>query len=144
MIASIAGLERRVFGDFPFKSETPTMYLFRADKVHSWSFGFEREITKNSAFEARFAGNHATNDFSSVNANPYVGTASAPGLAQVFPNLVPAGATGCTTPGVQLTPQQVADGLTNPALGRADCNQGAVLARNNGGYSDYHGVQLEF
>jgi hypothetical protein len=34
--------------------------------------------------------------------------------------------------------------MTNPALGRADCNQGAVLARNNGGYSDYNAVQLEF
>lgn len=44
---------------------------FGADRVHSWSFGFEREITKNSALEARYVGTRGTNLFQTVNANPF-------------------------------------------------------------------------
>ncbi len=116
---------------------------FGPDKVHSWSFGIERGITKNSAFEARYVGNSGTNLFQTVDGNPYVGTAAAPGLAQSFPNLVPAGVTACTAPGVVQTTAQAAAG-PNPALGRANCNQGLVGSRNNGGYSNYQGLQLEF
>lgn len=111
---------------------------FRADKVQSWSFGFERQISKNSAFEARYAGNHAVNLFQSQDANPYVGSsdpAFLPGLAQFFPNLVPPGVSGCTAPSGSLA------GISN---GHADCNQGIVLTRNNSAYSDYHALQLEF
>ena len=32
----------------------------------------------------------------------------------------------------------------NPALGRADCSKGLVLERNNGGFSNYHGLQAEY
>jgi hypothetical protein len=103
---------------------------FGPDKVNSWNFGFEREITRNSALELRYVGNHAYNLFQTVNGNPIVtGNSTAP-----------AGLTGCTNSQVLLGPGQT----TNPALGRADCSKGLVLERNNGGYSNYHGLQAEF
>jgi hypothetical protein len=103
---------------------------FGPDKVNSWNFGFEREITRNSAMEVRYVGNHAYNLFQTVNGNPIVtGNSTAP-----------AGLTGCTSPQLLLGPGQT----TNPALGRADCSKGLVLERNNGGYSNYHGLQAEF
>ena len=103
---------------------------FGPDKVNSWNFGFEREITRNSALEVRYVGNHAYDLFQSVNGNPIVtGNSTAP-----------AGLTGCTSSQVLLGPGQT----VNPALGRADCSKGLVLERNNGGFSNYHGVQAEY
>ncbi len=103
---------------------------FGPDKVNSWNFGFEREITRNSALEVRYVGNHAYNLFQTVNGNPIVtGNSTAP-----------AGLTGCTNSQVLLGPGQT----TNPALGRADCSKGLVLERNNGGFSNYSGLQAEF
>jgi hypothetical protein len=115
-------------------SETTTSPNFRPDQVQSWSLGFERQITKNAAFEARFVGNHASQLFQTVNANPYLGTPSAPGLAQLFPNLVPAGDTPCSA----------ANAFDANAIGRVNCNEGVVLSRDNSGYSNYAALQTEF
>jgi hypothetical protein len=103
---------------------------FGPDKVNSWNFDLEREITKNSVVELRYVGNHAYDLFQTVNGNPIVtGNSTAP-----------AGLTGCASPQVLLGPGQT----VNPALGRADCSKGLVLERNNGGFSNYHGLQAEF
>ena len=66
---------------------------FGPDKVHTWSLGLERELSKNSAIEARYVGNHAYNLFQTLNGNPFIAD-----LKRDFPNLVPAGLTPCTTP----------------------------------------------
>jgi hypothetical protein len=102
---------------------------FRSDRVQSWSFGIEQQITKNSAIEVRYAGNHANNLFQTVDGNPFIGD-----LAASFPSLVAPGLTPC--------PTQLA---FNPvAVGRANCNAGVVLQRTNSGFSNYQGVQAEF
>jgi hypothetical protein len=103
---------------------------FRPDQVQSWSFGVQRELTQNLAFEIRYAGNHASDLFQSVNTNPFVGTAADPGLAQLFPNLLPAGVTACSTPGA-------------PGFGRVNCNEGVVLSRENSASSSYNALQTE-
>ncbi len=122
-------LQRLAF-DPRSNTETTVSNNFGPDKVNSWNFGLERELTKNSALEVRYVGNHAYNLFQTVNGNPIVtGNSTAP-----------AGLTGCTSPQILLGPGQT----TNPALGRADCSQGLVLERNNGGYSNYNGLQTEF
>lgn len=112
--------------------ETTVPQTFRPDQVQSWSVGIEREVTKNSAFEIRYVGNHASQLFQSVNANPFIGD-----LATQFPNLVPAGVTPCA-----------ASQLTGPgagvALGREFCNEGIVASRNNSGFSNYQAIQTEF
>jgi len=105
---------------------------FGPDKVHSWSFGLERELTKNSAVEVRYAGNHGQDLFQSLNANPLI----AP-LAADFPNLVPAGVTPCTA-------SQLVGPGAGVALGREFCDQGLVRTRNNTGKSNYNALQTEF
>ena len=102
---------------------------FGPDRVQSWSFGFERELSKNAAFEARYAGNKGDNLFQSVNANPFIGA-----LAAVYPNLVPSG----------LTPCPAANAVVSTATGRVNCDEGVIRSRNNSGYSYYNGLQLEF
>jgi len=102
---------------------------FGPDRVHTWSFGMERELTKKAAIEARYVGNHGENLFQSVNGNPDVA-----GLQAVAPNLIPAGVTPCPA----------ANAVVAQAVGRADCNQGILRTRNNGGYSNYNGLQVEF
>jgi hypothetical protein len=110
--------------------ETTVSNNFGPDKVNSWNFGFERELTRNSALEVRYVGNHAYNLFQTVDGNPIVtGNSTAP-----------AGLTGCTNSQILLGPGQT----SNPATGRVDCSQGIVLERNNGGYSNYNGLQTEF
>jgi hypothetical protein len=117
-------LDPRDFG------ETVIPQNFRPDEVQSWSFGVQRELSQNVAFEIRYAGNHASDLFQSDNANPFVGTAADPGLAQVFPNLLPAGVTACSTPGA-------------PGFGRVNCNLGVELSRENSASSSYNALQTE-
>jgi hypothetical protein len=102
---------------------------FGPDRVHSWSFGLEREITKKAAVEARYVGNRGENLFQSVNGNPDVA-----GLQASFPNLVPAGVTACPS----------SQAVVAAAIGRANCNLGITRTRNNGGSSSYDGAQVEF
>jgi hypothetical protein len=128
------------------QNETNLSPNFGPDKVHTWSFGFERELTKSAVFEARYVGNHAVNLFQTVDGNPFAGIPGRPGLLQDFPNLVPAGITPCAA--TQQSPPFPNAG--NPAvptptdLGRVNCGLGVVRTRNNGGFSDYHAVQTEF
>ncbi|MCU1332971.1 MAG: hypothetical protein JWM08_1963 [Candidatus Angelobacter sp.] len=110
-------------------SDTTMDPNFGPDKVHSWSFGLEREITKKAAIEARYVGNRGTNLFQTVNGNPDVA-----GLQAAFPNLIPAGVTACAA----------ADAVVSAAIGRANCNLGITRTRNNAGYSTYNGAQVEF
>ena len=110
-------------------AETSMSPNFGPDRVQSWSFGIEREVSRNSAIEARYVGNRGQNLFQTVNGNPDVA-----GLQASFPNLVPAGLTPC--PSTQA--------VVRNAIGRADCNLGITRLRNNGGYSDYNALQVEF
>jgi carboxypeptidase family protein len=110
--------------------ETTVANNFGPDRVHTWNLGIERELTKNSAVELRYVGNHATDLFQTVNGNPIV--ANNP--------FAPANVQPCTTPTVLLGPGQT----SNPARGRANCDQGIVTERNNGGFSNYNAIQGEF
>jgi hypothetical protein len=127
LISSLGPIDPRTLGESFVSSN------FRPDQVSSWSLGVERELTKNSAVEVRYVGNHASQLFNSVNGNPFVAD-----LAAQFPNLVPAGVTPCPA-------SQAFDGATTQtAVGRVNCNEGVVSFRNNTGFSNYQGVQTEF
>jgi len=110
-------------------SEVTVPPTFRPDQVSSWSLGFEREITKNAAFEVRYAGNHGSQLFQTVNANPFIAD-----LARDFPNLIPAGVTPCPA----------GSAFNAIAIGRVNCNEGILLSRNNSGFSNYNALQTEF
>jgi len=123
------------------QNETTLSPNFGPDQVQSWSLGFERELTKNSAFEARYAGNHSTNLYQTVDGNPFAGLniAGQHGLLQDFPNLIPnaSSITPCAAT-AQVGPGAGSD------VGRVNCGLGVVRERNNGGFSDYHSLQTEF
>lgn len=121
-------LQNGVFDPRQF-NDTSMAPNFGPDRVHSWSFGFERELTKKAAIEARYVGNRGQHLFQSINGNPDVA-----GLQAVAPSLIPAGVTACPA----------ANAVVAQAVGRADCTQGIVRTRTNGGSSDYNGAQVEF
>ncbi|HLJ26974.1 MAG TPA: TonB-dependent receptor [Candidatus Angelobacter sp.] len=120
-------------------AETTVSNNFGPDKAHTWSFGLERELTKNSALEARYAGNHATNLYQTIDGNPYLGTAAKPGLLQTFPQFIPNASsfTPCAAT------QQVGAGAGSD-VGRVNCGPGVTRTRNNGAFSDYNALQVEF
>jgi hypothetical protein len=123
------------------QNETNVSPNFGPDKVHTWSFGFERELTKNAVWEARYVGNHAVNLFQTIDGNPFAGTAANHGLLQDFPNLLPNGTatTSCAT-----STQAAGSPGAGTDVGRVNCGLGIVRTRNNGGFSDYHALQTEF
>jgi hypothetical protein len=117
------------------QNETVIDPNFGPDKVQSWTFGVEREVTKNSAIDARYVGNHGYNLFQTVDGNPYVGTTAKPGQLQA--GLLPSGTPSCAAT------QQSGPGAGTD-LGRLACGLGVVRSRNNSGFSDYQGLQVEF
>lgn len=102
---------------------------FRPDRVHEWSLGIQRQVTTNSVFEVRYVGNHGSDLFQSINANPFIA-----GLAAEFPALVPAGVTPCTAP-ISTVPN---------AAGRVSCSQGVTNESANTGFSNYNALQAQF
>lgn len=101
---------------------------FGPDRVHSWSFGLQREVAKNAVFEARYVGNYGFDLFQSINNNPYVA-----GWADT-PSSLPADVTPCAAP-----PASIPHGL-----GRVNCDLGSQRGRTNTGFSHYNGLQAEF
>ena len=102
---------------------------FGPDRVHEWSLGVQQEISRNAAFEVRYVGNHGTRLFQTIDGNPYI-----LGLANTYPDLVPAG----------LKPCPASQAAIPELIGRVNCTSGALVReRSNTGYSDYHGLQIE-
>jgi hypothetical protein len=128
-----SAIQKGVFDAREF-AQTHITPNFGPDKVHTWTLGLERELTKNSAIEARYVGNHAYNLFQTLDGNPFIAD-----LKADFPNLVPAGQTPCTTPLFTNS-----SGTFNDPVGRLDCTQGVVRTRSNSGYSNYNAAQVEF
>jgi hypothetical protein len=107
-----------------------TPSTLRPDKVSEWSFGIQRSITNNAAFEARYVGNHGSDLFQSINVNPYIA-----GLAASYPSLI-------IPP--SLTPCSPANAIVPNAVGRISCSAGVTRQAGNTGYSNYNGLQMEF
>ncbi len=120
-------LQTGVFDPRTFDNTTisPT---FGPDKVYSWSLGVQQQVAKDAVVEVRYVGNAARNLFQTIDANPYI-----QGLANDYPNLVPAGYTPCSA----------ANAVVPNAVGTINCNQGVLLSRTNTAYSNYDGLQTE-
>jgi hypothetical protein len=113
-------------------SQTIVSPDLKPDRVHTWSLGIQREITKHAVFEARYVGTHGDRLLQSVNGNPFIAA-----LKQSFPSLVPAGIAPCATT------QQIGPGAGTD-IGRVSCGNGVLRSRTNTGFSNYHGLQTEF
>ena len=107
------------------RAQTQVTSNFHNPYSEQWSFGVQREVTRNVAYEISYVGNHTVGNFQSINANPLINT-----LATDFPSLVPAGITPCATAGA-------------PGLGRVDCNRRLVRVRANTAFSLYHSLQQQ-
>jgi hypothetical protein len=108
---------------------------FKPDRVHSWSFGIQRELGAHAAAEVRYVGNHGENLFQSINENPDIAGLASGIAAGVFNSgLVPSGVTPCSA----------ADAVVASAIGRENCNEGVERERTNTAYSDYNALQAEF
>jgi len=121
-------LQKGVFDPRTF-AETFITPKFGPDKVHTWTLGLERELTKSAAIEARYVGNHAYGLFQTLDNNPFIAD-----LKADFPNLVPA----------SLTPCPASQAFAPVAIGRVNCNEGVGRVRANSGYSNYQAAQVEF
>src|SRR5262249_45318904 len=130
-----ASIQKGVFDPREF-AQTQVTPNFGPDKVHTWTLGLERELTKNAAIEARYVGNHAYNLFQTLDGKPKIDE-----LKSDSPNLVPAGQTPCTTP--LFTNAGAPFGGADPR-GRLNCSEGVVRLRANSGYSNYQAAQVEF
>lgn len=99
------------------------------DMVHTWSLGIQREITRNSAIEARYVGNAARHLYQTINANPFITD-----LQAAFPSQVPAGLTGCSA----------ANAVDPISIGRPNCSLGTIQEDVNSGFSNYQAAQFQF
>jgi hypothetical protein len=109
-------------------SQTTVSPNFRADHVHMWSFGIQRQLGSHAVLESRYVGNHGAGLFQSINGNPKIS-----GLAASFPSFVPSGDTPCPA----------AQAVVPLAVGRVNCNLGRIRTRTNTGVSDYSAWQTE-
>jgi hypothetical protein len=108
-----------------FFTETTVTPNFSPDRVLSWIFSIQRELTRSTVFEARYVGNHGEHLFQSINLNPRISN-----LAADFPNSIPSGLTPCTD-------------STAPGYRRVNCDLGVVRQRTNTGVSDYQALQTQ-
>ena len=108
-------------------NQTNVSSNFRPDRAYEWSFGVQREITRNLVAEARYVGNHGSNLFQSINFNPRIDE-----ITGVFPNEFPG-----------YTPCPADQAVVPRAVGRINCDEGVIRQRTNTAYSNYEGLQLE-
>ena len=119
-------LQTGVFDPRSF-NQTNVASNFRPDRAYEWSFGVQREITRNLVAEARYVGNHGSNLFQSINFNPQIDE-----ITGAFPNEFPGN-----------TPCPADQAVVPRAVGRINCDLGVVRQRTNTAYSNYQGLQLE-
>lgn len=114
---------------------------FHSPYAEQWSFGIQREISRNNVFEVRYVGTHGVGLFETLNANPRIdrlvngfslGGITFPG----FPNLVPSGVKPVTCVNDPATLDN--EGACN---GRIIAGQGLVRNRENTAQSLYHSLQ---
>ncbi|HEY6273148.1 MAG TPA: TonB-dependent receptor [Terriglobales bacterium] len=130
-------LQKGIFDPQTF-NQTTVAPNFSPDQVSTWSFGIQREITKNSAVEVRYVGNHALHLFQSIDGNPFTAD-----LLSSFPQFVPPGTTACPAT-QQVGPFPLANGVPTPTdIGRARCGPGVQAQTANSGFSHYNAVQAE-
>ncbi len=96
---------------------------FRTPYVQTWTLGVEHQIGGSAVGEVRYVGSKTTDDFQSLDANPFLLP-----VTTAFPNFYP---------GLSLCSDPAADGY-----GRPNCNYGNVIETANGGWAEYNALEL--
>jgi hypothetical protein len=96
---------------------------FRTPYVQTWTLGVQHQIGGAMVGEIRYVGSKTTDDFQSIDANPFLlpVTSAFPGF---YPNL-----SLCTNPN--------ADGY-----GRPNCNFSNLIETTNGGWAEYNAAEF--
>jgi Carboxypeptidase regulatory-like domain/TonB dependent receptor/TonB-dependent Receptor Plug Domain len=95
---------------------------FRTPYVQTYTLAVDHQLGGSVVGEARYVGSKTTDDFQSIDANPYLLP-----VAEAFPNYaLPALCTDTTANG----------------YGRLNCNNSNVAEITNGGWANYNGLQL--
>jgi len=96
---------------------------FRTPYVQTWTLGVQHQIGPAAVGEVRYVGSKTTDDFQSLDANPYLLP-----VTTAFPSFY-SGLSLCTNPS--------ADGY-----GRPNCNSSNVIETTNGGWAEYDALEL--
>jgi Carboxypeptidase regulatory-like domain/TonB-dependent Receptor Plug Domain len=96
---------------------------FRTPYVQTWTLGIKHQIGPAAVGEIRYVGSKTTDDFQSVDANPYLLPVSS-----AFPNFYS---------GLSLCSDPTADGY-----GRPNCNYSNLIETTNGGWAEYDALEL--
>lgn len=103
--------------------ETTIPSSFRTPYVQTYTIGIEHQLGSAAVMEVRYVGSKTTDDFQSVDANPFLLP-----VALAFPNVVSASSL-CSNPAAN-------------GYGRPNCNFTDVSDFVNGGWADYNGLEL--
>jgi hypothetical protein len=106
-----------------FRDETYVPTNFRTPYVQSWTLALQHQLGRAAVGEIRYVGVKTTDNFQSINANPYL----AP-VATAFPGYS-FGTSLCTD-------------TTAPGYGRPSCNNANLALVTNGGWQNYGGLDL--
>jgi hypothetical protein len=105
-----------------FRAENYDPTNFRTPMVQTWYLGVQHQIGPAMVGTVRYVGTHTSDNFQSVNANPYLAN-----IAAAFPSYgLPSLCTDSTAPG----------------YGRPNCNASNLMMVTNGGWADYDGLDL--
>jgi hypothetical protein len=96
---------------------------FRTPYVQTWTLGIQHQIGGAAVGEVRYVGSKTTDDFQSLDANPYLLP-----VATAFPSFY-SGLSLCTDPS--------ADGY-----GRPNCNYSNLIKTANGGWAEYNALEM--
>jgi len=121
--ADLAGLPSGAGVDPRFRDQTYVPTNFRTPYVQSYTLAVQHQIGHAAVGEVRYVGVKTTQNFQSVNANPFLLP-----VATAFPNYN-VGGTLCTD-------------TTAPGYGRPSCNSGNLALVTNGGWQSYSGLGL--
>jgi hypothetical protein len=110
-------------GDPRFDDQTYVPSNFRTPYVQTYTLALEHQVGQSAVIEIRYVGSKTTQNFQSVDQNPYL----AP-VAAAFPNYVnPAGL--CQT-------------ATDPGYGRPNCDRANLAYVTNGGWANYQALEF--
>ncbi len=96
---------------------------FRTPYVQTWTLGLQHQIGPAAVGEIRYVGSKTTDDFQSLDANPFLLP-----VVTAFPKFY-SGLSLCTNP--------VADGY-----GRPNCDYSNLIVTSNGGWAEYNALEL--
>ena len=119
----VSNLASLTTGDPRQDDQTTFPSGFRTPYVQTYTLAVDHQFGSAAVGEARYVGSKTTDDFRSVDFNPFLLP-----VATVFPSMV--------------SPSLLCSNKAANGYGRPDCNNANVSEITNGGWANYNGLQL--